>query len=152
MSLTERFIKYLERNTHVSDKWQQSTTVTKQKLQSLALENGYTASDIKTAFKELDEVVYIGNWWDPKKRVVEYIFYPMTDEEIKMRENDLEWFDSLPEAYGSDKKVCLSKAAYWTEKAAESTRKKQEQKAGIPLKVYKCPVPGKAHWHLTKQV
>ena len=95
MTLVERFIKYLERNTHVSNKWQQSTTVTKQKLQSLALENGYTASDIKTAFKELDEVVYIGNWWNPKKRVVEYIFYPMTDEEIKMRENDLEWFNSL---------------------------------------------------------
>lgn len=95
MSLTDRFIKYLEKNTHVSDKWQQSTTVDKRKLQNLAFDNGYTYEDVQAAFKALDEKVFIGSWWNGERRVVEYIFYPMTDEEIKMRENDRDWFDSL---------------------------------------------------------
>ena len=50
---------------------------------------------IQEGFKYLEDVVYIGNWYEKEKRQTGYMFYPMTEEEIKMRENDRDWFDSL---------------------------------------------------------
>ena len=95
MTLKDNLIKYLEKNTHVSDKWGQSTTITKQQLKNAAFSRGYDNDAIEAALREIDKVVYIGSWWNSERRVVEYIFYPMTEEEIKKREEDNEWFDNL---------------------------------------------------------
>lgn len=93
--LVPRFIKYLKKNSHVSSEWGKSVTVTKQVLWNLAIEHGYMPETIKKAFRELDQVVYIGNWWNREKRIVEYIYYEMSEEEIRQREEDNKWFDEL---------------------------------------------------------
>jgi len=93
--LVDRFVKYLKKNTHISEEWGKSVTVTKQKLWSLAIEHGYRSDTIKKALKDLEEVPYIGSWWDGKKRQVEFMYYEMTDEEIRQKEESDAWFNEL---------------------------------------------------------
>lgn len=50
---------------------------------------------IQEGFQDLEDVVYIGNWYEREKRQTGYMFYPMTPEEIKQKEDDRAWFDSL---------------------------------------------------------
>ena len=93
--LTQRFVKYLKKNTSygkddLPEKW-----ITKKKLFDIAKQHGYEYNGIKDSLRELEELVYIGSVWNGKIRQMEYMFYNMTPEEIQSREDDIKWFDSL---------------------------------------------------------
>ena len=89
--LLERFLKYLKVNTvEVPEKW-----VTKNKLQQLAFDAGYQSSTIKRTFRELEEHLLIGAVWNGNTRQMEYMFYNLTPEELKKKQEDNDWFDSL---------------------------------------------------------
>ena len=74
----------------------ESTWITVSKIKSLALGQGYSLDEIRTAIDTLKEDIDIALVWYGKDRTERICLYPMTEEERRQRREDVEWFDSLP--------------------------------------------------------
>lgn len=100
--LTPRLVAYLKTRPfklvpHQGSERKVYELVTESKLKQKALAAGYRLAEIDEALRHMEsKLVYIGTWYDSKERVVYWTFYDMTPDEIIARQEDNDWFDSLP--------------------------------------------------------
>lgn len=95
-SLTDKFITYLEKHSSDTSQGYREKWITQKELKEAAAAKHYPRETIQTALKALDSRMNIGNCWDGEQRQVVYMYYHMTEEEMKKRQDDLDWFNSLP--------------------------------------------------------
>lgn len=79
-------------------------SVPKQEIIEAALARLYSRDQIFEALKAIENnimIVNVGNWWESKdtkdfKRGEYWRWYDMTEAEVKARQDDNLWFESLP--------------------------------------------------------
>lgn len=86
MTLTPRVLAYLERH---KDEW-----VPKHVLSMKARKAGFTYHQIRAVFDEVEQTINVGIRSD---NGMHYRWYDMTEEERRATQEDIEWFDSLPD-------------------------------------------------------
>ena len=93
--LYKRFYEYL-RSVYFKEELT-NKLVPRKKLKAMAYKTGYTDRAIYDALEKLDARVDIGSFKDEEMDAYVYVYYFMTDKEIKQKEDDRKWFDSLPD-------------------------------------------------------
>jgi len=62
------------------------------------MKRNYGKNDIYDALKSIDKDIMIANigcWWESKERAEYWRWYDMTTEEVKAKQDDNLWFESL---------------------------------------------------------
>lgn len=73
-------------------------SVPKSEIIEAALLRHYSRDQIFDALKSIDKdimIVNVGCWWESKERVEYWRWFDMTTEEVKAKQDDNLWFESL---------------------------------------------------------